>query len=95
MIALGEKNLDSVLKSFIKIPLIRGSKNDIGTLVQGVKYKMANRIQKEKGISKWKIKSVQDDFEYMANGNGKVVRWQGVRVEKIRIKDKLESIAPK
>ena len=52
-------------------------------------------MQKEQAISKWKIKSVQDDFEYMANGSGKVVRWQGVRVEKIRIKDKLESIAPK
>ena len=38
---------------------------------------MANGMQKEQAISKWKIKSVQDDFEYMANGSGKVVRWQG------------------
>ena len=73
MIALGEKNLDSVLKSFIKIPLIQGSKNDIGDL--GARSKMQNG--KEKAISKWKIASVQDDFEYMANGSGKVVRWQG------------------
>ena len=51
MIARGEKNLDSVLKSFIKIPLIQGSKNDIGDL--GARSKMQNGKQDAKGIGNY------------------------------------------
>ena len=51
MIARGEKNLDSVLKSFIKIHLIQGSKNDIGDL--GARSKMQNGKQDAKGIGNY------------------------------------------
>ena len=55
MIALGEKNLDSVLKSFIKIPLIQGSKNDIGDL--GARSKMQNGKRGAKGIGNFKMEN--------------------------------------